>query len=72
MLKISATKFICLFVFFLFPSYFNFFIVYFSIVDEQYYISFRCAASNSVIHIDVSILFQVLFKNPICPGYHQP
>ena len=48
MLKISATKWSFAYLYFFFFSliFKNFFIVYFSIVDEQYYISFRCAAKK--------------------------
>ena len=37
------------------------FILYWSIVDLQCCVSFRCTESDSVIHTPISILFQILF-----------
>ena len=41
--------------------FFLIFILYGGIVDEQSCVSFRCTAKWTVIHIHVSILFQILF-----------
>ena len=35
--------------------------IYGSMVDLQCCVSFKCAANDSVIHIHISILFQILF-----------
>lgn len=62
MLKISATKWSFAYLyFFLFSLIFKIFIVYFSIVDEQYYISFRCVKKVIQLYIYMCLFFSSSF-----------
>ena len=69
-LKISVTNwsFAYLYFFSFFPSYFKFFLLYILVLLMNNIILVSSVRqSNSVIHMHVSILFQVLFKKPHLP-----
>ena len=44
-------------------SFFLNLVLYWSIVDLQCCVSFRCTADDSVIHVHTPILFQILFPD---------